>query len=524
MTETPEPAPGPDISAVITLGVPAAPGGGPSALVATPPQPYDLTVKAVTEYVAGGYWAPLGDYIRTLERWIDPNERDFGIDVYERMNTDPQVSSCREIYLAAVLGDGWRIEPAQDTPSGRGFAGKPELTSSPEAIEAADFCRDCLMRMSSGSFDEFLREMMDALYEGHKVAEIVLRHQATGQWKGDYMLDRLKVKPRESTVFVMDAYDNLVGILGILPNVPFYGMWPAFGFLAGDGLTLLPGSGRDALQRDAPALLPRSKFAVLTFDKKSNDPRGRSAYRRAFAPWWWKENAYAIWGRFISKHADPSLVGVAGEKNMSSTPSVDQNGNPITDSSGNPIMLTSVDELGQKMSVFVNGSWIAVPFGTKIDAIKIDNNGEAIDRFFETMDNQIAKALLGTTLATQESKHSSRAQAGVHQDAANEVTRYGQILLGNMVSRDILKLLVTQKYGPDSEALIPRFGLGAAETMEFKDFANAAAAIGYTAHDSQFPGMDEMGGLPPRDIAAWDKDKAEAKAAANAPAPGGDAE
>ena len=506
-------SPNPNLTDTAVLGTPALPNGQPG-IASQPPQAYTVTASAETEYVSGGYYGLLGNYAHTLPEWIDPVQRDFGLDVYHRMQqSDPQVASCIEVFKSAVLADGWRLSPAQDTdelqPSKIGQ--KPRRKSSPEAVDACNLCRAALDGMHKTPFDLFLRQMLDAMFQGHKVAEIVLAYQEGGKWAGKYLLDRIKPKPVRSTAFILDSYDNVVGLLGLLPNSALQGLWPALGFFGSAGGNFLaPVEGKDGLQKNAPSLLPRTKFAVLTWDGQDGSPQGRSVLRRAFTPWWWKEHIYAIWGKFIAKHADPSLVGTAAE-----------GGSPVPDPSGamlpnggGPVMITPVQAMARIMAGFQNGTYMAVPFGAKIEPLNVANSGEAISLLAEWCNKEIAKAILGQTLATEEGKHGSRAQASVHENSKDDVTRYGQVALTQMVTHDILRLLVLQNYGPDAAHLIPEFGLGQEESMSYAEFGAATSALttsGYL-HTSQYQALDEMGGLPPRDEAAWNAE-IEAKSA-----------
>ena len=488
------------------LGIPPLPNGQ-SGVAASGPKPYALLADAGTEYVAGGGYGLLGNYAHTLPEWIDPVQRDFGLDVYQRMQqSDPQVASCIEVFKSAVLADGWRLAPAQDTNDLQPFkiGEKPRRKSSDEAVEACQLCRAALTGMHKTPFDLFLRQILDALFQGHKVAEIVLEYQVSGKWAGKYLLDRLKPKPHRSTAFVLDTYDNVVGLLGLMPNASLYGLWPALGFFGSGGSFLAPGEGVDTLQQNAPSLLPRTKFAVLTWDGQDGNPQGRSVLRRAFTPWWWKEHGYAIWGKFIAKHADPSIIGTVSE-NAVSVP--DPSGAQLPGGLG-PVMITPVQAMQRILAGFQNGTYLALPYGSTVDALDVANSGEAISLFMDWCNKEIAKAILGQTLSTEEGKHASRAQASVHENSKDDVTRYGQIALSQMVTHDILRLLVLQNYGPDAAHLIPEFGLGQEETMSYTEFGAATAALttsGYL-HTSQYQALDEMGGLPPRDQKQWEEE------------------
>jgi hypothetical protein len=59
-------------------------------------------------------------------------------------------------------------------------------------------------------------------------------------------------------------------------------------------LTAIPGTymGLDGSipvdPKETPNLLPREKFAVLSWNSHNDDPRGRPLLRRVYVPWWEK--------------------------------------------------------------------------------------------------------------------------------------------------------------------------------------------------------------------------------------------
>jgi hypothetical protein len=97
------------------------------------------------------------------------------------------------------------------------------------------------------------------------VAELVYEVKPGPTGRDLLQLVAIKPKPPRATAFVVDAYLNVLGLLGARPGMV------APSTRGGDR----PNSDRD------PA---REKFAIFTFRPKHGDPRGTSILRRPTPP------------------------------------------------------------------------------------------------------------------------------------------------------------------------------------------------------------------------------------------------
>jgi phage gp29-like protein len=101
------------------------------------------------------------------------------------------------------------------------------------------------------------------------------------------------------------------------------------------------------------------------------------------------------------------------------------------------------------------------------------------------------------TLAINEGKHASRAQAAVHQDVLGTILIEYKRWVCRMIDRDILTPLVAYNF-PDAAHLVPRSSLGEIEPNDVNAMLTALATAGYMISPSQLPELDTMAGMPAR--------------------------
>lgn len=467
-------APAEVVERVSTGDLPGAPNVGTPP---TPGQPAALKARLDQEYVAGGGWAWFANYIRSLPWAIDDVTTDFGDDLYERMLLDPHVAADVSILKASILETGLNLSPAKPDKEQDGH----EL-----AVEICDNATRMLEQLST-PLDDVLWNMLDAIALGNKVAEQVYAQDSTYTGRTQLVLQALKVKPRRSTAFVVDVFYNLVGLLGLVP---------------GQGSpvqvsTILSDPNK------TPNLLPREKFAVLTFRPKDGDPRGTSIIRPVYNVWWIKTQLWAQYLKYLTQFAGASLIGYTSQ---------DAQSMPVSDSDGNPsgTLQTPEQVMLAVLQQFQNGTAAAFPFGSKVEAIEVHENGQAFLDAFSLLNSEITKGILTQTLATEEGKHSTRAAAGVHKDILDTIVRQGKHSTIRMIRHDVLRLWVKYNYGAKAaQELVPSATLGETESEDFPATAAAVAQLqrfGYL-HPSQFPGLDQRMDLPERDP-DWQDDPA----------------
>jgi len=424
------------------------------------------------EYIAapGALW--YGPYVRTLPQWTDDIGRDFGNDIHDRMLLDPQVYKCFNDLRVGVLENGYEIQPVEDVQdygAQRIRVGKRQRQSSPRAIEIAGFCRKVLDNLDR-PFDDVLFEMLNAMAFGNKVAELVYELR-----DAKLVLRDIRPKDRNEVAFVVDSFNNILGIMGFIPGVA----WPVM------PLSIMTNPEK------MPNILPREKCVVLTHRMQNGDPRGNSILRPAYNGWWLKMQTWGEILKWAVQSAGSSLVGILPEKAMP-VQLFDAQGSPM----GDPI--EPAGAMMMALQAVQNGSVSVFPFGSEVKPLPVNHeSGKAFVELIACYNREIANAILGQTLATEEGEHQTRASSGTHADVMSQIKISERRMVCAFVRREILRPLVMFNY-PDAGELVPDVSMGATDADDFAADATALGQLGYTIDDSQFEAVDDLLGLPKR--------------------------
>lgn len=429
-------------------------------------------VNPLTEYVAGGSNLWLATYLRSMPFYVDDVTRDFGDDLYDRMLFDTQVKSCLEILIMAVLAGGVHLTPPIEDDTASEF----QLASDIQA-----FCQRNLDRLERPFVTETLHDMCQAFAYGNRVAELVFEQPANGPDAGKLCLKAIKPKPRRSLAFVVDVFYNIVGFIGLRP---------------GQGYTVFTST----YIGDVKDLLPRSKFAVLTFKPHDGNPLGTSLLRAAYNPWWFKQQIYPEYLKYLSVFAGPSIYGITAE-NAVPYPKTDDNGVPILDPvTGNPTVVDPEAGLLATLIEWRNSTAAAFPFGTEIGTLDVPEADSPFQNAFEYLNGEICKAILNQTLATEQAKHQARAAAVTHQEVMELAITYCRNVLEAFIRNELLIPLVRYNFGEEAVYLAPTVSMTETQEQDFGADATAVAALMTSGYldPSQFAEIDAFLNLPER--------------------------
>jgi hypothetical protein len=315
---------------------------------------------------------------------------------------------------------------------------------------------------------------------GNRVAELVYEIKPGPTGRDLLQLRAIKPKPARATAFVVDAYLNVLGLLGAKPG------------------QMTPSMAGTVLDPNSQEILPREKFAIFSFRPKHGDPRGTSILRPAYGAWWRKQQVFPEYLKYLAQFAGPSLWGTPPE-HATTLPATDSLTN-VTNPSAVPT--TPEMALSAAMQAWQNGTVLAVPFGTDIHTVDMQGDGAPFLRAIAECDLAITKAILTQSLATEEGEHQARAAAQVHQDVLDTLVRQGKRALVRVVARDILRNWAGWNWGEAGLALVPKPSLGTTERTDLPATITAFAALLKTGfpHPSQYAAMDTMFGLPVRDL------------------------
>ena len=450
----------------IALVRPAASAGSGSG---KSPRPADLT----REYAAASLLRFFSGYLQSLPHPIDDLTADFGADLYARMMHDPQVASTINTLKHQALANPLSLPCARQNED-------PDFAL---ASEVRDFCQRAIDGMDTPLHD-VLWNMLDALPYGNKVAEVVLR-PGDNLDAGRLTLRALKPKPYDVTAFVVDNYNNCIGLLALEPGVSISGL----------------------LQRwfEDPSqvinLLPREKFAVLTCRPNNGDPRGQSILRPAYNPWFLKTSIWPEYLKYLSQFGTPGLVAETSPDAIGSVPLLSPDGSaqldPVT---GLPAYGSHQQALLQVLLGYHNSTVAALPPGCTIKPVEVSGNGEAFDSAIDLFNREIEKAVTGQTLATSEGEHQARAASQTHKSILGDAATYGRTIAETMLYRDVLRPLVLKNFGPVAADLTPMPVLSDTSQGDLTPLWSAAAALMTAGYfdPSQYAKLDAALGLPER--------------------------
>ncbi len=463
-----------------------------------PAAPTADRARYLREFVAGGQQAALAAIRAVLPQYIDDVTRDFGGDVYDRMLTDPAVAAAFDTYKMGVLSDGIRFEAAVTHPGEWEDPDPRREADADRAEEFRAFAERCfaLGALEGQELGDVASELLDGLAQGHRVAEIVLK-PGEGDDAGLLVPRCVKPKRRGRTAFVVDAYSNVLGLIGATPAQS--------GILWASNVAL----GELAA---SPGFIPRDKAVVFQHGVKDSDPRGTSVLRPAYNAWFLKTQVLPEFFKFLKQFASPGIIAKTPE-GAGYVDRLNPDGTPVLDAFGKAELVSMEAALMGSLLAWLNASILVVKAGTEIDLLQSQGDGKAFRDACDWFDRQITLAILGTTRLTLEAEHGSRADSGIAQDVAGLKTAFQKGRLAAVLTRDLLRVLMRVNFGAEGVRLCPRAVLAKVEQQDWSkelDAVSRAYASGYL-HDSQIPALDARLGLPKRDMAAMAREKAEAQ-------------
>ena len=426
------------------------------------------------EYIAGGgeqFANPM--LVRSLPSAFDDITRDFGNDVYEQMMRDPAVASSIETLKTLTLAEPLKSLPCVEE------ADSPNFKQAKDLSDFLQYCFDHPER----PLVEVLHEMLDALWRGSYIAEVVMRDEVTGKYKGKQTLRKLAPKNPNRFWMVVDRFYNLLGVTRRF-------------FFQPDNTNMTYAGN---------ALIPRDHIAVLTFWGIGGDPRGSSILRPAYNAWNVRQQTWDAYLRWLVQWATPSLIGYTPENAAGTVPIMDATGTtPMLHPDGSMMTESPEAAMLRALLLFQGGSAISLPGGSKIDKIQSDGTGQAFTEGFDMLRREIVLAILRVTRVTLEAKHGSKADSSDAHDILEIFCDWIKQHLVAMITRDVATPLIVNNFGPDALQFMPKISLAGTEKADIAKLGDTIArlfAAGYL-HTSQIPGIDAMLNLPERDMEA----------------------
>ncbi|MDI6829636.1 MAG: DUF935 family protein, partial [Armatimonadota bacterium] len=282
-------------------------------------------------------------------------------------------------------------------------------------IRSANFVKFCFQDMK-GSLQDVLFKVLDALSKGFSVCEINYKVIREGPFAGMIGLDSIKSKDPAAFGFEMDEFLNV------------------------RGLTIAEGG--------KTANLPVEKFIIYTYMPEYEMPHGQSDLRAAYKHWWSKEIILKFWNVYLEKFGLPTAKG----SYRRGLPKEQQDD-----------LLRVLDKIQQETA-------IVIPEDIRIELIEAQRGGEAgYLAAIEYHNKQIAKAILGQTLTTEEgSRVGSLALAKVHLNVLYfYLQKLKRDLEETVMQEQVIRRLIDINFGP-SENGYPKLVLGSLEDKDIE--------------------------------------------------------
>jgi hypothetical protein len=436
----------------------------------------DKTVNWEAEFIPGqiaanSYYGPLlQNFLRSLPRPTDDVERDFGIDIYEKMLNDPAVSSSIQALKVQALSSGVRFT---------GRVPKPSPWQTDDKSEAAYQCSEALLAFIEKAMDglqqplsAIVSDMLDCLAYGHSIAEMVFEPKG-----GKLTLTALRVKNRYRFAYVCDRF---LSFLGLVPTEKAAGIIPV------------------------EWVLPRRKFWHLTLFTHQSDPRGRSLLRPAYNAWYLKQKTWINYFKYLLQFATPSLVALLDDLAQDGH-LADERGNIIRQANGMPVTQSAEEMVTAKLAAFANSSALALRYVKSFQVIQATGAGEPYLNAIDLYNREIAQAIIMAPRAIMEAEHGSKADSSTGKDLLDTFTSYIQRETEAAFYRDVIHPLCVMNFGQaDADAYAPVMLLSSdnqRDTVQYGNMVANLARAGYL-HTSQYEGIDAQIGLPERDAEA----------------------
>lgn len=428
------------------------------------------------EKVGAGSFGAFANVLRGLPQAIDDISRDFGNDIFERMYNDAYLAGNIGTLKNAILEDGAELISAIPAPT-KGSKPDPAYEAAyKRSVEILDFCKPMIDGLAR-PLEDVIEEMLDAMWSGSRVSELVWAME------GDLKLKAIKPKARRTTSYVVDAFNNIHGILALTPGNALY---LNNAFMSPDFLT-------------GAEVIPREKFCILTYRMRNSDPRGSSIFRPAYTAWKAKQLQWPSYLQFLDEYGG-GITWMTTAEGQGAGPVRDP-ATGLLSSDGNGIYTqTAQEQAANDLALLKAGRCGAFPFGTAVHIDRPTGKGEAFTPAMDLLNREMTMAMLGSVRATMESQHGSKADSSTSQDLVGALIRYLRRWVAAVIRQDALYKIVLYNFGKqDADLFTPRTTLTGIDKVDLAETLKSFAAAGFKFAKNQFAWCSEMVGAPEPD-------------------------
>jgi len=307
------------------------------------------------------------------------------IQVYNQMYRDEEIASAMDEIKLMRLKTGWHIKAASENPID---------------VEKRDFVEFNLENIE-GSFDDDLRELMDAHHMGVALSEMSFNDAAVldirGRWEKKVILYKISSKNLEFYNLWTDDFDNIQdwGIVNI-SSLDFGRHYPA------------------------------DKFVIYSFNKRYENIWGVSKIRPLYTLWYIKQMAIRAWGVFAEKFGHPF---------------------PVFEYK-NGIDPTTKNYLDNIIKQIRYETGFTIPDNVKYEIIEASGRSADVhQQLLRYINQQIRKTIQGQTATSGSDEKGTYGRAKAGADILKDYIEFaGHDLAEKAVNKQIIKTLIDYNY------------------------------------------------------------------------------
>lgn len=389
-----------------------------------------------------------------LPQTIDDAESQYGLSIYDKMLHDADIQGFINGIKAAVLESEPQVLACVEKPNRHIGIDPGHQKEYENALQVAEFVEHCqdMLSYTDRPLIEIFWDMLEAITHGHRLAEMTLRPESMGAYKGKFVLESISVKPRANYAFVADNQYRLLGVTGKIP-----GKAPVIRQgIIGDPSNL-------------PNFVPKEKLFIFSPWRRNGDPRGTSLLRGAYVPWKKDQIIHEEEVKFLSQFGGGMITATLPDK-----PPTGKYYHPVT---GAEVAFSTY--VGLMLQNLGSGQYGAFPFGVDVTIHQPSSDGKAFDLAFERNRREKALAIVTSVRAFLEAKHGSKADSDSADDTFLRLIQVIRQSLCDSYRLSVVYQLVRMNFGQEwATKYLPRIEATTGTSANFAEVAKGLSDLG----------------------------------------------
>jgi hypothetical protein len=391
---------------------------------------------------------------------LDELTAEIGIEIGDRMMTMAACAAPFQLKQFSLQAEGCEIVPAVKDPMD---------TRSGPAQEYCDFVTWALENIETPQgeaqdLSTVVFQLSRGMWEGFRVADVVLRYLEDGPYAGLYGFETFADKECKQIGIDIDPYtNNLLHLTSYTPG--------------GSGLPGDPLALRSVVPGGYDFTVPVDRCLIWTYLPQANIFNTYGNWRQCYKHWFRLDNMMRFWAKALERWGAPTFLAKVDTTN--------------------PMMMADVQGYLEEIR---QGAAPVIPKGVDVDLLTTQSTMfDAFRLSCEWDEGQIAKLILGNVLTTGTTGGTNTNALGkVHQGTEQTVCNFARRSIEKAFKRQVIHRCLKYNFAGYDPALCPSLSLGGEEEIDTYNMMQAfdlAIADGVVWKGARF--IRERLGFPP---------------------------